>query len=181
MAWITPAVRGGATSQSVECGPIGAVLRQQASVALLDQLRSWLDDQRVEVLPKSPMGQAIGYALSNWQALTRYTQDGDLSIDNNVSERALRPVAIGRKNWLFAGSDAGGGETAAILMSLIRSCERHDVEPLAYLRDVLTRIADLTISQLPQLLPDQWKTTHHGSDPGPKASTSSAADTAHIA
>ena len=157
-----------------------AVLRQQQSVVLLDQLRRWLDDQHVEVLPKSPMGQAIGYALSNWRALTRYTQDGDLSIDNNVSERALRPVAIGRKNWLFAGSDAGG-KTAAILMSLIRSCERHDVEPLAYLRDVLTRIADMTIPQLSQLLPDQWKTTLHGSDPGSKASTSSAAEPALIA
>ena len=156
------------------------VLRQQQSVVLLEQLRSWLDDQHVEVLPKSPMGQAIGYALSNWQALTRYTQDGDLSIDNNVSERALRPVAIGRKNWLFAGSDAGG-KTAAILMSLIRSCERHDVEPLAYLRHVLTRIADMTIPQLPQLLPDQWKTTLHGAPTDPNDRTSTESHAAHIA
>ena len=157
-----------------------AVLRQQDSAVLLEQLRSWLDDQRVEVLPKSPMGQAIGYALSNWQALTRYTQDGDLSIDNNVSERALRSVAVGRKNWLFAGSDAGG-KTAAILMSLIRSCERHEVEPLAYLRHVLARIADLTIPQLPQLLPDQCKTTLHGAPTDPNDRTSTESHATHIA
>ena len=81
---------------------------------------------------------------------------GDLAIDNNAAERALRRIAIGRKNWLFAGSDTGG-RTAAILFSLIATCQRHDVEPVAYLKDVLTRIAAHPANQLAELLPNRWK------------------------
>jgi transposase len=84
-----------------------AALRQAESVPLLTAICQWLTEQRAAVLPKSPMGQAIGYALSNWPALCRYTEAGFLAIDNNASERALRGLAIGRKNWLFCGSDAG--------------------------------------------------------------------------
>jgi len=128
------------------------------AVPRLAQFKAWLESQQTEhggpVLPKSPMGQAIQYALNQWDALCVYTTDGRLAIDNNASENALRRVAIGRKNWLFAGSD-NGGRTAATLFSLIATCQRHKVEPLSYLRDVLTRIAATPISQLPDLLPDR--------------------------
>ena len=102
------------------------------------------------------MGQAIQYAFNQWEALCVYTTDGRLAIDNNAAENALRRVAIGRKNWLFAGSDKGG-RTAATLFSLIATCQRHKAEPWAYLRDVLTRIAATPINQLDQFLPDRWQ------------------------
>jgi transposase len=134
-------------------------LRQQRAVPRLQQFRAWLQSQQAgrggPVLPKSPMGEAITYALNQWDALGVYTTDGDLAIDNNVSENALRRVAIGRKNWLFCGSD-NGGHTAAILFSLIATCQRHKVDPFAYLRDVLTCIAATPVSQLDQFLPDRW-------------------------
>ena len=107
------------------------------------------------ILPKSPMGQAITYALNQWEALCVYRTDGNLAIDNNASENAMRRVAIARKNWLFCRSD-NGGNTAAILFSLIATCQRHKVEPFAYLRDVLTRIAATPINQLNAFLPDRW-------------------------
>jgi len=135
-------------------------LRQELAVDRLAQFRTWLASQQAErggpVLPKSPMGQAMQYALNQWDALCVYTTAGQLAIDNNASENALRRVAIGRKNWLFCGSD-NGGNTAATLFSLIATCQRHKVEPMAYLRDVLTRIAATPISQLTQLLPDHWQ------------------------
>jgi len=135
-------------------------LRQEFAVPRLAEFRAWLESQQAErggpVLPKSPMGQAIQYAFNQWEALCVYTTDGRLNIDNNASENALRRVAVGRKNWLFAGSD-NGGHTAATLFSLIATCQRHQVEPMAYLRDVLTRIAAIPISQLADLLPDRWQ------------------------
>jgi hypothetical protein len=134
-------------------------LRQERSLPQLAELQAWLEAQRAEVLPKSPIGGAIDYCLSNWAALTRYAADGELAIDNNAAENAIRPVALGRKNWLFAGSDAGG-RTGATLMSLTASCKRHGVDPFAYLRDVLTRIATTPINELDQFLPDRWKTQH---------------------
>jgi len=134
-------------------------LRKQSAEARLTQFKAWLESQQAEhggpVLPKGPMGQAIQYALNQWDALCVYTTDGRLAIDNNASENALRRVAIGRKNWMFCGSD-NGGRTAATLFSLIASCQRHKVEPLSYLRDVLTRIAATPITQLADLLPDHW-------------------------
>lgn len=135
-------------------------LRQEQALPRLAQFRAWLESQQAErggpLLPKSPMGQAIQYALNQWDALCVYTTDGRLAIDNNASENALRRVAVGRKNWLFAGSD-NGGRTAATLFSVIATCERHRVEPLTYLRDVLTRIAPMPINELPGLLPDRWQ------------------------
>lgn len=137
-------------------------LRKELTVPRLAEFRAWLESQQAErggpVLPKSPMGQAIQYALNQWDALCVYTTDGRLAIDNNASENALRRVAIGRKNWLFAGSD-NGGRTAATLFSLIATCQRHQVEPMAYLRDVLTRIAATPVSHLEPLLPDRWQPT----------------------
>ncbi len=137
-----------------------AALRQERSAPILVQFRTWLLGLQPasggNVLPKSPMGEAVTYALNQWAALCVYLLDGELAIDNNLSENALRRIAVGRKNWLFAGSD-NGGKTAAILFSLIASCQRHDVEPFAHLRDVLTRIAAHPHSRLHELLPDHWK------------------------
>ena len=92
------------------------------------------------MLPKSPMAEAIGYALNNWTALVRYTEAGFLAIDNNVAEREMKRIAIGRKNWLFVGSPQGG-QTAAVLMSFTSTCKRLGVEPWSYLQDVLTSLA----------------------------------------
>ena len=135
--------------------------RQARAVARLAEFHAWLQgrlasaQQAGPVLPRSAMGRAIGYVLNQWDALCVYTTDGDLSIDNNVSENALRRVALGRKNWLFCGSD-GGGRTAAVLLSMMATCERHKVEPLGWLRDVLTRLAAHPASRLEELLPEHW-------------------------
>ena len=107
------------------------------------------------MLPKSPMGQAIAYAQRQWPALMRFTEHGFLNIDNNASERALRAVAIGRKNWLFAGSDKGG-QTAAVLYTMTQTCKRHGIDPFAYLQDVLTQLPSLPADRLPQLVPHSW-------------------------
>jgi len=135
-------------------------LRRARSLPILGQLRAWLSATEPTVLPKSPLGQAIGYVLPRWDGFTRYCADGRLAIDNNVSERTLRPCAIGRKNWLFLGSDRGG-RTAAILFSLVASAKRHELEPFAYLRDVLSRIGPtLADDLLGNLLPDAWLAEH---------------------
>jgi len=139
--------------------PERALLRQKKSQPILKEFKTWLDSQQAPqggVLPKSPMGEAITYAMNQWEALQVYISDGDLSIDNNVAERALRQIAVGRKNWLFLGGD-NGGRAAAIVFSLLATCRRHNVEPLSYLRDVLTRISSWPTSRLAELLPDQWK------------------------
>lgn len=130
-------------------------LRQERSEPLLDDLKAYLERERPKVLPKSPIAQAIGYMLSNWEVLVRYTKDGDLEIDNNSAERSLRGVALGRRNWTFFGSD-NGGHTAAVLSSLIASAKRHHVDPFAYLRDVFARISAHPQNRLHELLPDQW-------------------------
>ena len=137
-------------------------LRQELAVPRLTQFKTWLESRQMAnggpVLPKSPMGQAITYALNQFDALCVYATDGELNIDNNISERALRRIAVGRGNWLFMGSDTGG-RTAAILFSLVATCERHHVNPFEYLRDVLTRIAAHPMNRLAELLPDRWQPT----------------------
>lgn len=133
--------------------------RQEQSVPILDQLKIWLHEQQGQVLPKSPLGEAIGYCLGNWAALIRYVEDGDLKPDNNAAENAIRPLVVGRKNWLHAGSD-NGGRTAAVLASLVASAKQHGLDPFVYLRDVLTRIAATPVSQLDQFLPDRWQAAH---------------------
>jgi transposase len=139
--------------------PARATLRQVQARPILDTFRDWLDRQRNAadnpVLPKSPMGQAIAYTQTNWEALSRYTSDGDLAIDNNAAERALRAVVTGRKNWLFAGSDAGG-RTAAILYSFTSTCQRHKLDSFAYLRNLFTRLPAHPPERLDDLLPDRW-------------------------
>jgi transposase len=131
-------------------------LRREKSRPMLDQFHTWLRDASRDALPKSPMGQAIGYALNQWDALYRYTDDGDLAIDNNVSERAMRRVALGRKNFTFLGADAGG-RAAAVHYSFAATVERHGLNAWLYLRDVISRIGDTPLSQLDSLLPDRWQ------------------------
>jgi len=132
-------------------------LRQAEAKPLLDAFKPWLLALKPLVLPKSPLGQAIGYMLNQWDALNRYLEDGRLEIDNNRTERQMRNVAVGRKNWLFAGSDEGG-RRAAILYSLICTCALQGIEPWAYLKDVLQRIAN---GESPaNLTPRVWNASH---------------------
>lgn len=130
-------------------------LRQAKALPILQDIKNYLQTEKPKVLPKSPIGVAIDYALSNWEALLRYTEDGDLAIDNNGAERSLRSIVVGRRNWLFYGSDKGG-RTAAVLSSLIASCKRLRIEPFAYLRDLFTRISTHPHHRLDDLLPDKW-------------------------
>jgi len=131
-------------------------LRQEHSVPLLDKIKAWLDAEGQIVLPRSPMAAAITYTLNQWEALKVYTTQAFLSIDNNAAERAMKRVAIGRRNWLFAGNDPAAAH-AATLYSLIASAERHGIDPQAYLTSVLANIAQTPITQLGQFLPDVWK------------------------
>jgi transposase len=137
--------------------------RKEHAAPLLTELGSWLEAQRSGPVPKSPVGQAITYTLNQWAALVRYTEDGALTIDNNISERTVKIPAIGRKNWLFVASQEGGRRAAA-LFSLVASCKANQVEPWAYLRDVFTRLPQLGEPILPAaldaLLPDRWLADH---------------------
>jgi len=125
-------------------------------VPIPEQFRRWLKAQRPEVLPKSPMGEAIGYALNNWEALRRYTEAGFLAIDNNTAEREMKRIAVGRKNWLTIGSP-GGGQTAAVLFSFTSTCQRLGVGPWAYLHHALTRLPTTPAGQHGDLLPYHWQ------------------------
>lgn len=137
-------------------------LRQSESLPRLAALGTWLERARDEVTPKHPLSLAARYALGNWEALVRYCEDGELAIDNNAAERAMRACAIGRKNWLFCGSD-GGGRTAAVLFTMTASAKRHELDPYAWLADVLNRLPQLQAGGPPAedvlqaLLPDVWK------------------------
>jgi hypothetical protein len=135
---------------------ITSKLRQEQSVPVAAKFEEWLKEAADRVLPKSPIGQAIAYARNHWVALTRYLGHGFLPIDNNAAERSLRPVAVGRKNWLHLGSERGG-RTAAVLMSLVESCRRCGVEPFAYIRDLLVRVSTHPASRVAELLPDVWQ------------------------
>jgi transposase len=133
--------------------------RQQQAEPLLAQLKQWLQEQRPQMLPKSALGQAIGYALNNWEALCRYLEQGYLAIDNNLSERTLRAIALGRKNWGVLGSDTGG-QTAAMLYSVVGTCKHLSIDPFVYLREALPGLFALgekpTGEQLSEWLPDRW-------------------------
>jgi transposase len=131
-------------------------LRQEKSQPLLQSLNQWLLAQRTWVLPKSPIATAINYVLNQWEALNRYTTDGDLHIDNNISERTLKLIGIGRINWLFLGSDAGG-RTAAVLFSFTATCKHLGIDTFAYLRDVFERLPTHPAESREQLLPDHWQ------------------------
>jgi transposase len=129
-------------------------IRQARSGPLLDALYRWFKDTLAQVSAKSDLAIAIRYAMSRWKALTRFVHNGIIEVDNNGAERALRAVALGRKNYLFAGSDAGG-ERAAAIYSLVGSAKLIGLDPQAYLRHVIERIADHPINQIEELLP--WR------------------------
>jgi len=134
-------------------------IRQARARPLLNSMNAWLEATLTKLSRKSDTAAAIRYALSRWPALTRYTDDGQLEIDNNAAERALRVVALGRKNYLFAGSNAGG-ERAAAVYSLLGSAKLNGLDPELYLHHVLERIADHPISRINHLLP--WNVTLAG-------------------
>jgi transposase len=149
------AVEAEAKAQALDPGARRA-RRQEQALPILGRFKAWLDEQADRVLPKSPIGEAVGYARAQWTALTRYCEDGALAIDNNAAERALRRVVTGRKNWLFCGSDAGG-HRAAILYSLVATCKAHGLDAWAYLRDVLERLPTHPNRRRAELLPGNWK------------------------
>jgi transposase len=130
-------------------------LRQLQARPILGKLHQYLLEIQAEILPKSPEGRAVRYALKNWQALIRYSEDGSLDIDNNRTEHTIRGVAVGRGNWMFFGSDIGG-RTAAVLRSFVASCQRVNVDPFAWFKDILLRIPSHSIHRLPELLPHNW-------------------------
>lgn len=131
--------------------------RRSFSKPIIDSLRAWLGTQLARVPGRSTLAEAIRYALSRWEGLTRFLKDGRIELDTNAVERAIRPVALGRKNHLFAGSD-GGGRRWATLCSLIETAKMNGVEPYAYLKDVLQRMVEgHTVNRLDELLPWAWK------------------------
>jgi transposase len=135
---------------------IRRAVRQRAARPRIDELAVWLDAQLAKIPGKSDLAAAIRYARSRWTALTRYLDDGQLEISNNAAENKIRPAALGRKNWLFCGSDAGG-ERAASFYTLTGTARMNDVEPEAWLTDVIARIGSHPINRLEELLPWNWK------------------------
>jgi transposase len=146
--------------------------RRQQAEPVLSELKQWLEQERPQALPKSALGQAIGYTLNNWEALCRYLEEGYLAIDNNLSERTLRAIALGRNNWGVIGSESGGA-TAAVLYTLVGTCKHLGMDPLAYLREALPGLFALgekpTAEQLLDWLPDRWLLRRGRDQPGESA------------
>ena len=132
------------------------VVRQARVKPLVDALETWLREQRAKLSSKAPVTQAIDYSLKRWRAFTRFLDDGRLCMSNNAAERAVRGIAVGRRNWTFCGSDSGGHRAAA-MFTLIETCKLNDVDARAWLADVLARIADHPMKQIADLLPWNWK------------------------
>ena len=130
--------------------------RQRCSVPILDELKPFLEAALARGSARSSLAGAIRYATSRWDALTRYTTDGRLEMSNNAAERAIRPLALGRRNWTFAGSDTGG-QRAAAMYSLIETARLNGIDPEAWLADVIRRIADHPIKRVEELLPWNWR------------------------
>ena len=137
--------------------PYRFAARQTRSKPIVDAFRIWMEQQLPRISGRSTLAEAMRYALARWDGLTRFLHDGRIELDTNPVERAIRPVALGRKNHLFAGSD-GGGVRWAMVCSLIETAKLNDIEPYAYLRDVLTRMVNgHPINRLDELLPWAWK------------------------
>jgi hypothetical protein len=147
-------------------------MRHREAEPVLTELTKWLDEQRPWVLPKSQLGAAIGYASNNAAALVRYLEEGYLAIDNNLSERTLRAVALGRNNWGVIGSETGG-QTAAVLFSVIGTCKQLGIDPFVYLRNALPGLFNLgegpQAERLPDWLPDRWLLRRGRDAPGGQA------------
>ncbi len=135
---------------------IRRAVRQERVKPLVEELHTWMKQQRSRVSAKSHIGKALNYMLKRWDAFARFLDDGRICLSNNAAERAIRAVALGRKAWLFAGSERGG-ERAAVVYSLIYTCKLNDVDPSAWLIDVLARIAEHPMHRLDELLPWNWK------------------------
>jgi hypothetical protein len=131
-------------------------VRQELSAPLVADLESWMREQRAKLSRGNDLAKAMDYMLKRWPAFTRFLDDGRICISNNAAERALRGIALGRKAWLFAGSDRGG-QRAAAMYSIIVTAKMNDVDPQAWLSDVLTRIAEHPVNQLDELLPWNWR------------------------
>lgn len=131
-------------------------LRQQQAVPILEHLGKWMKEAYAQVTPRSSIGKALAYSIERWEGLCCYTTNGMLCIDNNPVENSIRPVAIGRKNYLFAGSHEAAQESAMIY-SLLGTCKMHNINPWEWLKDVLTRLPDHPINKIKELLPHNWK------------------------
>jgi transposase len=131
-------------------------LRRAEALPVLEDLGKWMKDEYVKVLPTSPIAKALGYSIERWKELMIYTTDGKLNIDNNPVENSIRPVAIGRKNYLFAGSHQAA-QRSAMLYSLLGTCKMHGINPFIWLRNVLQRIPTHPINKIEELLPQSWK------------------------
>jgi transposase len=131
-------------------------LRQEKSIPILNEMEVWLKENIIKVLPKSAIGKAIAYTLTLWKRLIRYVDDGKYEIDNNLIENSIRPIALGRKNYLFAGSHEAA-QRIAMIYSFMGTCKLQEVEPYAWLCDVLTKLPDTKQSELSNLLPSNWK------------------------
>jgi transposase len=129
-------------------------LRQKKAKSIFDELESWLHKQLPKISGKSPLAKAIRYALSRMPKTRPYLDNGFLELDNNICERAVKPVALGRKNWMFAGSERGG-KAMAIAFTLIETAKLNGIDPQAWLTDVLSRITDHKITKLDELMP--WR------------------------
>jgi hypothetical protein len=131
-------------------------VRQEKSVPVLIALGQWMKEQYVNALPKSNIGKALAYSIERWKQLSMYTENGMLNIDNNPVENSIRPVALGRKNYLFAGSHEAA-RRSGMLYSLLGTCKMHHIEPYTWLKEVLQTIADHPINKINELLPHHWK------------------------
>jgi transposase len=138
-------------------------IRKQQSAPVLDELESWLYEQRSRMSRSASVAEPIDYMLKRWNRFTRFIEDGSICLTNNAAERALRGFALGRKSWLFAGSERGA-DRAAIMATLIMTAKLNDVDPLAWLADVLARIAEYPAQRLDQLLPWNWHTSNRQAD-----------------
>jgi transposase len=136
--------------------PQRCAYRQRHAAPILDHIRAWMIELRPRVADGTGLARAIDYSHKRWAALTRYLEDGRYPIDNNPVENAIRPIALGRKNWLFTGSQTAGKRAAAI-MSLIATAKHNGHEPYAYLKDVLTRLPTHPDSRIAELLPHRWQ------------------------
>ena len=158
LAWIAQlfAIDSAARKRELDVAGLHA-LRQEHAPAILTGFKAWLEVRRTQVVPESGMGKAIQYALGRWEALCRFLEDGRLELDNNRSERAVRPVAVGRKNWMFLGNERGG-KTAAVFYSLIATCKARGINAKTYLHDVTLRLA---AGEDPKTLtPREWQARH---------------------
>jgi len=151
---ITPDTASTGREQSLSVQELYS-LRQQQALPILKSLKTWMMDAYSKVVPQSTIGKALNYSLQRWDKLCLYAQDGRLQIDNNLVENAIRPVAIGRKNYMFAGSH-NGARRAAMLYSFLGNCKINKVNPFEWLQDILRRMPSHPVNRLEELLPNNW-------------------------